>query len=122
MSCVCRSKLLESKSGEADDAREDGSDLMSLFQVAHFTNVQQPLEAAPAATPEAVPEKNPQAATDGPQGTEYWEKLLGQQYKESRAAENRALGKGKRERKQVCRVETTIQAFSSRQLVHAAKC
>ena len=74
---------------------------MSSFQVAHFTAVQQPEEVVVAAAPQGAAPAAPEGLSDSPEGAEYWEKLLGQQHRDMQEAELEALGKGKRERKQV---------------------
>lgn len=74
---------------------------MSSFQVAHFTAVQQPEEVVVAAAPQGMAPAAPEGIAGSPEGPEYWEKLLGQEHRELQEAELMALGKGKRERKQV---------------------
>ncbi|KAK9818901.1 hypothetical protein WJX74_010226 [Apatococcus lobatus] len=96
-----RSKLTNAMSEEADGAGGDGHDLMSSFQVAHFTAVQQPEEVVVAAAAQQAPAAGPGGIFNSTESPEYWEKLLGQQHRELRDAELKALGKGKRERKQV---------------------
>ena len=101
-------------SEEADGAGGAGHDLMSSFQVAHFTAVQQPEEVVVAAAPLDAPTAAPEGVGNGPEGPEYWEKLLGQQHRDMQAAELKALGKGKRERKQVNLCRSPILVFMSK--------
>lgn len=73
---------------------------MSSFQVAHFTAVQQPEEVVVAAASQGAAHAGPEGMSSTPEGPKYWEKLLGQQHRDMQQAELKALGKGKRERKQ----------------------
>lgn len=126
---LCRSDLANWQAEEERESNARESDFMKAFKVAHFTMAedvdppapseaeasgeanrqtpQEPAEEAPAPTPAPAPSPEPlplpEATLEAPVRSDkrFWDALLARGYEELQAQQAEALGKGKRERKQV---------------------